>query len=80
MCPCSIPIYDCTVFHFNSCIALHLSIRGLMGIYLGCVHFIAHVNRAAVNTGAQVWVGTCVFISLGDLHSQFGTLGSPAPS
>lgn len=50
MCPCSIPIYDCTVFHFNSCIALHLSIRGLMGIYLGCVHFIACVNRATVNT------------------------------
>ena len=51
-----------------------------MGIYLGCVHFVAHVNRAAVNTGAQVWVGTCVFVSLGDLHSQLGALGSPAPS
>ena len=80
MCPRSIPVYGCTVFHFNSCITLCLSIHGLMGIYLGCVHFVAHVNRATVNTGAQVWVGTCVFVSLGDLHSQLGALGSPAPS
>ena len=80
MCPHSIPVYGCTVFHSNNCITCCLSIHGLMGIYSGCVHFVAHMNRAAVNTGVRVWVGTCVFVSLGDLHSQWGALGSPAPS
>ena len=43
---------------------IHLSVDG----HLGCFHFLAIMNNAAVNIGVQVCVWMYVFISLGYIY------------